>query len=79
MVTLPKSCAHVWSWFTDLHSSRSSNGFGPNPLAYSEIYAYFALQGDISPEDWELDLLRMFDNAALKIINKELNKKSKIS
>ncbi|MBN9333632.1 hypothetical protein [Devosia sp.] len=33
----------AWRWFNDLCRTRTSNGYGPNPLSYSEIEAYARL------------------------------------
>jgi hypothetical protein len=75
---LPESCSQVWSWFTDLSSSRSSNGFGINPLAYSEIKAYFDLM-QIEPLEWELRLLKRFDLELIKYYAKKAEETSKKS
>jgi hypothetical protein len=64
MVELPESCYSVWKWFLDLHNARSSNGFGVNPISYTEIKSYFDLI-EIKPEDWELELLKKLDASAL--------------
>ena len=73
MVELPSSCEHVWKWFIDLHSSRSSNGFGINPLSYSDTYSYFNLI-NMQPEEWELDLIKLIDRKVLAIHAKEAEK-----
>jgi len=54
----------------DLHNSRSSNGFGVNPISYTDIKAYFDLI-DIKPDDWEITLIKSFDNEALSAYAKE--------
>lgn len=73
LVQLPESCYQVWHWFLELHSSRSGNGFGANPISYTDIYSYFSLL-DITPEQWELSLLRRLDNTALEHLAKEQEK-----
>jgi len=30
----------VWGYFIQLHNARTSNGFGSNPISYSEIQAW---------------------------------------
>lgn len=70
VVELPESCFQVWKWFIDLHNARGSNGFGVNPINYTEIKAYFDLI-DIKPEDWEVTLIKLFDNEALSAYTKE--------
>lgn len=62
---LPESCTQVWKWFIDLNNSRSSNGYGVNPISYSDMKAYFDLIA-IEVEDWELELIKRIDNEALK-------------
>lgn len=63
---LPSSCEEVWSWFLNLHESRSSNGFGVNPIPYSDIDAFFRLK-QIQPELWEIDLLKRLDRETLAV------------
>jgi hypothetical protein len=70
VVELPESSFQVWKWFIDLHNSRTSNGFGVNPISYTEIKAYFDLI-DIKPEEWEVTLIKLFDNEALSAYAKE--------
>jgi hypothetical protein len=63
----PLEAAHVWQLFLELHGTRTSNGFGLNPISYTEIDAYNRLYGyDVSPE--ELYLLKVADSAALEQI-----------
>lgn len=79
---LPQGAYYVWSWFLKLNSARSSNGFGLNPLNYTEIKSFFDLEG-VYPTDWELDILKALDGLALESFSKsqkrqeESNKKSK--
>jgi hypothetical protein len=73
MVELPSSCEHVWKWFIDLHRARSSNGFGINPISYSDTYSYFNLIG-MQPDEWELDLIKIMDSKVLSIYAKEAEK-----
>lgn len=72
---LPDSCSHLWKIFIDLHNARSSNGFGVSPISYLEIQSYSKLY-QIKFEDWELDLIRMFDQTVLQIIAEDQEKKS---
>lgn len=53
-----------------MHNARSSNGFGINPISYTEIKCYFDLM-DIKPDEWEINLIRLFDNEALQAFAKE--------
>ncbi len=70
MKELPESCTQVWRWFIDLNNSRSSNGFGVNPISYSDIKAYIDLIG-VEIEDWELQLIKQLDNEAMNSYAKE--------
>lgn len=63
---LPSSCYAVWGWFMSLNESRSSSGFGLNPIAYSDISAYFQLK-QVIPDEWEIDLLKRFDREVMKV------------
>jgi hypothetical protein len=67
---LPESCSQVWRWFVDLNNSRSSNGYGVNPIAYSDIKAYMDLIA-IEMHEWELHLLKRIDNEAMLSYAKE--------
>jgi hypothetical protein len=73
---LPESCEHVWKWFIDLNSTRSSNGFSPNAITYNEMHSYFTLINMV-PEEWELDLIKLLDRTAMNHFAKEADKKSK--
>jgi hypothetical protein len=76
LLELPDSCRQVWNWFLDLHSTRSSNGFGPNPISFSEIKSYFDL-ASVEPDDWEVQLLRRFDHEVLDLSAKQMEKERK--
>lgn len=67
---LPLSCLQVWNFFTQLNATRTSAGFGANPIQYSEILAFFTLEG-YDPEAWEIDLIRKLDIVALTQMNKK--------
>jgi hypothetical protein len=63
-------------WFIDLHSARSSNGYGINPISYTEIDAYFRLN-EVIADKWEVDLIRRFDREVLNIFQKRQAKEAK--
>lgn len=67
-----------WSWFLRLHQRRTSNGFGVNYILHSELLAFFKLLQYI-PQQWELELLELFDSVAMDEISKQQEKKSKKS
>jgi hypothetical protein len=66
LAELPTSCYECWSWFLNLNESRTSNGFGFNPISYSDIDAFFRLR-KIIPEQWEVDLIKRLDRETLGI------------
>lgn len=59
-----------------LDRHRSSNGFGVNPISWSDIKAFFDLY-EIRPEEYELLAISMLDNAKLAYVSKEIEKKQK--
>jgi len=61
---VPLEGAHVWRWFCDLGSARSS-GMAINPISWNDMNAYFTLQR-ITPAQWELAAIRALDDAYLK-------------
>jgi YbbR domain-containing protein len=78
LVELKQEYYEIWSWFTELNESRTSNGFGMNPISYSDIAAYFNLQ-QITPHKWEVDTLRRLDREVLNIYAKKVQADSKKS
>lgn len=73
---LPPSCYAVWGWFMTLNESRSSSGFSLNPITYSDIAAYFQLK-QITPDDWEIDLIKRFDREVMKVYAEKAKQDSK--
>ena len=61
---LPPEVAHIWGAYQDLDLSRSSSGFGPNPIAYGEILAYGALLGVVW-RPWQIRAIKTLDAAFL--------------
>lgn len=66
LLTLPASMEQVWYWFVSLNNARSSNGFGVNPIQYSEMKAYFDLI-NVEPEEWEVNTIKQLDIVAMQI------------
>jgi hypothetical protein len=61
---LPTALRYLWNHFILLHKARGSNGFGPNPLAWSEIRAYCELmQARLDP--WEIEAIKVVDDEYL--------------
>lgn len=63
----------LWKYFIHLHNRRTSNGYGVNPIQYSEILAYFSLI-DLTPHEWEIETICSLDNVALAAYAKEMEK-----
>jgi len=42
---MPLELGHIWDWFQELHIARSGNGFGPNPITFSDVAAWVSLTG----------------------------------
>lgn len=64
LLELPTSCETAWMWFWDLSSCRTEGFSGRNPIAYSEIKAYFELL-KIDPIPVEIALIKRLDNVYL--------------
>lgn len=59
---LPWALRHIWEWFHELAGRAGSNGFGPNPLSYTEIAAWARLTGR-HPQPHEVQLLLRLHDA----------------
>lgn len=60
---VPSEAAHVWRWFCALGGARGS-GMAINPIAWSDMTAFFALAG-VKPAGWEVEAIRGLDDAYL--------------
>ena len=61
----PEEYAFAWASFFDLNNSRGSNGFGSNPISFTEIDAYTRLtQKVLLP--YEIAAIQILDNCFLK-------------
>lgn len=64
---LPYVVQHLWTWFLELHRSRSGSGFGPNPIGYVEIDAWQRVNGTrLTP--WETEVMFILDAAYIASI-----------
>jgi hypothetical protein len=73
---MPENYYHCWSWFGELSRTRSSNGFGQNPISYSEIDAWSRLISiDLTP--LEVSAIIRLDSAYLNIQAEQIAKRSK--
>ena len=62
----PPATLHVWRAFQDLHAARTSSGFAPNPIIYSEIRAWSSLmRWPLAP--WEVEALCAVDQVYLRL------------
>lgn len=66
---------YLWQIFWDISSGRGSNGWGPNPLSFSEIKAWSELQ-DIPLVPWEVTAIKAMDGAYLRKMNQAKPKPS---
>lgn len=68
---LPAALRYLWNHFAMLHRARGGSGFGPNPLSWSEIYAYCQVtRCRFNP--WEIEAIRLLDDAFMvSIIDKQ--------
>ena len=76
LIELPESMHMVWNYFIDLNNTRTSNGFGLNPISFTEIKSYFDLYC-ITPMSYEIAAIKALDRVALDCFNKEQEKSSK--
>lgn len=65
-----------WGWFLKLNSKRGSNGFGVNPLSYSEILSFFELI-EYRPSAWELELIERLDQVVMEVYSEQQEKKQR--
>lgn len=70
----PYEFFHIWIAFQALSATRSSNGFGPNPITYNEIMSYMCCMGDDLSSD-DIEILKQVDLIYLSKISKKLSKK----
>lgn len=64
----------VWRYFIDLHNARSF-GNSINPIAYSDMKAYFDLN-KIDAMEWEVQAIKQLDNIAMKAYSEEAEKQA---
>jgi len=72
---IPDQLAHVWNWFTQLNAARSGNGYGPNPISYTEIASWASLTG-AAPTSFEVLLIRAIDALCMAEANREQKRKA---
>ena len=72
LVELPDFARYVWQYFLALNAKRGG-GFGPSPLTYQEMQAYFTLN-QIQVEPWEIQLIDLLDRVAMEHFAEEQKK-----
>lgn len=72
---IPAAVEHIWGWFLQLSATRGG-GFGPAPLAYSEIEAWTRMTGD-DPTPWELERIMELDRIYLNHMAERAKDKDK--
>lgn len=78
LVDLPESMVFVWKYFIELSNSRTSSGFGINPISYADMHGYFSLIG-YQPEEWEINTIKKLDSIMLDEFHKTQEKNNKKS
>lgn len=67
---------YIWKYFISLNSKRTGTGYGPLPLQYSDILAYFELN-KIDYDPVEIEILDILDNVAMEHYNNEIQKEQR--
>lgn len=66
---------YIWKYFLDLNRKRQGNGYGPNPIPYSEILAYFSVYR-IDYDELELSLIDILDTVAMDYFSEQAEKEA---
>lgn len=74
LLELPPEFTYIWQDFLLLNSTRPA-GFGVSPITYTEIKSYADLHG-YEYDPWEVQLIKLFDNTALKHYSEQQKKES---
>lgn len=72
----PEAVIHCWHWFIELNRTRASNGFGQNPISYTEIVSWSQLTG-VDPEPLEVQAIMALDAAYMSVQADEIKKRSR--
>ena len=76
LAVMPLAFKDLWHMFLELHSSRGSNGFGYDPISFTELKSYADLY-NIDFEPWEIQVLHRFDNIVLQLQADQAKKDAK--
>ena len=71
----PEALFHCWYWFLELNRTRTSNGFGQNPISYAEVVSWSQLTG-VDPEPLEVQAVMSLDAAYMAVQAVEIRKRS---
>lgn len=58
---MPPALTYLWAAFLRLANRRGSNGFGANPISWTELEAFSRLSG-LRLTPWEIETIEMLDN-----------------
>ena len=61
----PEELQWLWNAFGEVSRGRTSNGYGPNPISWSE-FGWWAQLSRVELLPWEIDTLRALDDIYLK-------------
>lgn len=67
---MPSVLAYLWIWFCELDVGRGNNGFGLNPLTFSELLAWTQLMR-VKPEPWEIEAIKRIDAVRIRVANEK--------
>jgi len=74
----PLHDGYLFQVFQELSAARGSNGFGVNPISYSEIQAYRELTG-ARLSYWDVKMVRRIDSIFMAATYKAQSAKAKVS
>lgn len=75
LIELPECMSEYWQWFLKLNARRPS-GMGVSAIPYSEMLAFFSLNG-LTPDPYEIEAIELFDKIALKEFSEQSEKEQK--
>ena len=74
-LNIPACGQHIWDWFWELRKTAGVGFSSPNPITYTEIYAW-QLLNHIIIYPWEIKIIRKLDETFLAYaIESNANKK----
>lgn len=70
VVEIPEIAMKAYGIFMELNGSRTSSGFGMNPISFTEIKSYVDLH-NTNLLSWEINVIKHLDSVFLKFISKK--------